>query len=274
MWVNEVGDDPVKRMKLVNEIAESISKINKAEDFSLQNYYTREDARKLNVDETGLVNLIHKYIRDRIENDQKDVRRDEVIPHPEHQQGEPEPELKVPEKDEQQEWQLLRILIENCHLPYEGYESVAKLIEDCIGPDLIKETLVQRLFMEYFSHYAHFGNVPELHFFINYTEQSIRDIMPSLLHPRQEIISRWKEKYGIESPTGAMTYINDVESTMSYFELKKILLIHEKLTTMLNEEKYPIAQQVMQEKFMKLCTMERDILKRHRQVVFKSNKYK
>ena len=272
--LNEAGEDPVKRSKLVNEIAESISKINKAEDFSLQSHYTREAARRLKVDETGLVNLINKYIRDRIENDQKHVRRDEVMPHPEHQQSEPEQELKVPDKDEQQEWQLLRILIENGHLPYEGYESVAKLIEDRIGPDLIKEPLVQRLFMEYFSHYAHFGNVPELHFFINYPEQSIRDIMASLLHPRQEISTRWKEKYGIESPTGAMTYVNDVDSTMSYFELKKILLIQERLTTMLNEEKDPIAQQVMQEKFLKLRVMERDILKRHRQVVFKSSKYK
>jgi len=272
--LSEAGEDPVKRSKLVNEIAESISKINKAEDFSLQSHYTREAARKLKVDETGLVNLINKYIRDRIENDQKHVRRDEVMPHPEHQQGEPEQELKVPDKDEQQEWQLLRILIEYGHLPYEGYESVAKLIEDRIGPDLIKEPLVQRLFMEYFSHYAHFGNVPELHFFINYSEQSIRDIMASLLHPRQEISTRWKEKYGIESPTGAMTYVNDVDSTMSYFELKKILLIQERLTTMLNEEKDPIAQQVMQEKFLKLRVMERDILKRHRQVVFKSSKYK
>ncbi len=272
--LNEAGDDPVKMSKLVNEIAESISKINKAEDFSLQSHYTREAARKLKVDETGLVNLINKYIRDRIENEQKHVRRDEVMPHPEHLTGEPEPELKVPDKDEQQEWQLLRILIEYGHLPYEGFESVAKLIEDRIGADLIKEPMVQRLFMEYFSHYAHFGNVPELHFFINYPEKAIRDVMASLLHPRQEISTRWKEKYGIESPTGAMTYINDVDSTMSYFELKKILIIQEKLTTMLNEEKDPIAQQVMQEKFLKLRIMERDILKRHRQVVFKSSKYK
>jgi len=65
-----------------------------------------------------------------------------------------------------------------------------------------------------------------------------------------------------------------VDSTLSYFELKKILIIQDQLTAKLNEEKDPIAQKVMQEKFMKLRGMEKDILKRHRQVVFKSNKYK
>jgi len=272
--LNDAGTDPVKRSKLVNEIAESISRINKAEDFSLQTHYTREAARKLNVDEAGMINLINKYIRDRIENEQKHIRREEALPKPEQLTAEAEAEIKVPEKDEQQEWQLLRVLIEYGHQPYEGYETVAKLVEDRIGHDLIEQPLVQKLFIEYFDHYAHFGATPELHFFINYPEQSIRNKMASLLHPRPDISSKWREKYGIESPTGEMTYLNDVDSTLSYFELKKILIIQDQLTAKLNEEKDPIAQKVMQEKFMKLRGMEKDILKRHRQVVFKSNKYK
>ena len=234
--LNDAGDDPVKRSKLVNEIAESISKINKAEDFSLQTHYTREAARKLNVDEAGLINLINKYIRDRIENEQKHVRRDEVMPKPEPIPGEPEEEIKIPDKDELQEWQLLRILIEYGHQPYEGFDTVAKLIEDRIGTDLIKDPLVLKLFIEYFEHYNRFGATPEFHYFINYPDQAIRNKMASLLHPRQEISSKWKEKYGIEAPTGSLMYINDVDSTLSYFELKKILIIQDQLTSLLNSE--------------------------------------
>lgn len=270
--LNEVGTDPVKKSKLVNEIAESISRINKAEDFSLQSHYTREAARKLNVDEAGLINLINKYIRDRIEQDQKHIRHEEAIP-PAEKLGTPQEPAAETEKNDHQEWQLLRILIEYGHLPYEGYESVARLIEDRIGPDLIKDPLVQKLFIEYFSHYAHFGATPELHYFVNYPEKTVRDVMASLLHPRPDISVKWKEKYGIEAPTGAMIYVNDVDSSLSYFELKKILLIQEQLTTMLAQERDPIAQKVMLEKFLNLRIMERDILKRHRQVVFKSNKY-
>jgi DNA primase len=272
--LNEAGSDPVKRSKLVNEIAESISRINKAEDFSLQTHYTREAARKLDVDEAGLINLINKYIRDRIENDQKHVRREETLPRPEQLNIEKEPELKTPSTDEQQEWQLLRVLIENGHLPYEGYDTVAKLIEDRIGADLIEQPLVSKLFTEYFDHFHRFGATPELHYFINYPDQSIRDKMASLLHPRQDISIKWREKYGIETITGAMMYVNDVDSTLSYFELKKILIIQDELTSKLSRESDPIAQKVMQERFIELRKVERDILKKHGTVVFKSHKYK
>lgn len=278
--LNDAGTDPVKRSKLVNDIAESISRINRAEDFSLQNHYTREAARKLNVDEAGLINLINKYIRDRIENEQKHLRRsqgvpvtEEAIPRPEQLTSVPEP-VKVKENDELQEWQLLRVLIEYGHQPYEGHDTVARLIEDRVGPDLIQHPMVQRLYIEYLDHYNRFGNTPELHYFINHPDQQTRDKMASLLHPRQDISSKWSEKYGIESVTGPMMYVTDVDSTLSYFELKKILIIQDQLTARLSGEKDDIAQKVLQERFIELRKLERDILKRHGTVVFKALKYK
>jgi DNA primase len=270
----EAGTDPVKRSKLVNEIAESISRINKAEDFSLQTHYTREAAQKLNVDEAGLINLINKYIRERIEGEQKHARREETLPQPEHLAPQEEQQIKTQTTDELQEWQLLRVLIEYGHLPYEGHDTVAKLIEDRVEPSLLTEPLVQKLFIEYLDHYKRFGATPELHYFINYPDKAIRDKMASVLHPKQEISSRWQEKYGIETLAGPLIYINDVESTLSYFELKKILIIQDTLTARMNTEKDPLTQSVLQQKYMELRNMEKDILKRHRQVVFKSNRVK
>ncbi len=273
--LKDAGNDPVKRSKLTNEIAESISRINKAEDFSLQSHYTREAARKLNVDETGMVNLINKYIRDRIENEQKHTHnREEEQPPIEVLEAQIEGELKKPDADELQEWQLLRVLIEYGHQAYEGYESVAKMIEDRVGADLISNPLVQKLYVEYLTHYHHYGNVPEMHYFINYPDQAIRNQMASLLHPRQEISTQWSEKYGIEKAAGKILYIVDVDSTLSYFELKKIFIIQDQLTKRLSEEKDPIAQGVILENFMELRKMEKDILKRHGTVVYKALKHR
>jgi DNA primase len=271
--LTEAGNDPVKRSKLTNEIAESISRINKAEDFSLQSFYTREAARKLDVDEQGLINLINKYIRDRLENENKHTRREEALPAPDSLQV-PDQEINIPVKDELQEWQLLRMLIEYGHQPYEGYETVAALIEDRVEADLIEQPLIKKLFLEYYEHMHHFGNTPELHFFINYPEQSIRDKMASVLHPRADISVNWREKYGIEAASDTMTYLVDVDSTLAYFELKKIIIIQDQLTQKLQNEKDPIAQQVMMERFIDLRKVEKDILKKHGTVVFKSNKYK
>ncbi len=272
--LNDAGTDPVKRSKLVNEIAESISRINKAEDFSLQNHYTREAARKLDVDEAGLINLVNKYIRDRVENDQKHQRKEEVLPHPETLNLPNEPEINAAPAEDQHEWQLLRVLIEYGHEPYEGFDSVANLIESRVDADLLQDPLVHRLFQEYMDHYKHFGSTPELHFFINYPDQEIRNKMASILHPRQEISTKWKEKYGIEQPPGTVVYLNDVDSTLSYFELKKILIIQDQLTTKLNKETDPITLKVYMEKFLELRKMEKEILKKHSTVVFKSMKGK
>lgn len=272
--LKDAGADPVKKSKLVNEIAESISRINKAEDFSLQTHYTREAARKLNVDEAGLINLINKYIRDRIEGEQKQVRKEEALPPPELLAVEQEENFRTPSNDELQEWQLLRVLIEYGHQAYEGYESVAKLIEDRVEPDLLTVDLIRKLFIEYMDHYAHFGATPELHYFINYPDQEIRNKMASLLHPRQDISVKWHEKYGIESAHGHLTHVNDVDSTLSYFELKKILIIQETLTSRLSKETDPITQSVLMQKFLELRSLEKDILKRHGTVVFKSYKNK
>ena len=272
--LKDAGTDPVKRSKLTNEIAESISRINKAEDFSLQSHYTREAARKLDVDEQGLINLINKYIRDRIEHDNKHTRRDEVLPPAEALGLPPEQEIEVPTKDDLQEWQLLRVLIEYGHQPYEGFETVAKLIEERVETDLLLQPMVKRLFLEYYDHVRHFGNVPELHFFINYPEQAIRDKMASLLHPREDISINWREKYNIESTTDTLMYMVDVDSTLAYFELKKILIIQDQLTAKLMNEKDPISQQVMMQRFIDLRKVEKEILKRHGTVVFKALKHK
>ena len=274
----DVGDDPIRKSKLVNEIAESISKINKAEDFALQEHYIRIAAAKLKVDETGLITLVNKYIRDRVDQDNKNKRRDTPQVSEEDMATaatyETEPQIQKPATDETQEWQLLRILIEYGHLAYEGYDSVAKLIEERVDPALLEQPLVGKLYNEYFDHLTHFGATPEMHYFINYPDPSVRERLASLLHTNIEISPNWKDKYGIDSLHGGLLYVTDVDSTLSYFELKKILLLQEELTQRLNTETDDLKQQRMQIKFLELRKLEREILKKHGTVVFKALKYK
>jgi hypothetical protein len=98
--------------------------------------------------------------------------------------------------------------------------------------------------------------------------------MTSLLHPPQAISSKWKEKYGIEQLPDTVIYPNDVDSTLSYFELKKILQIQQQLMLRLKDEQDPIKMQVMQQRFLALRLAEKDILKRHGTVVYEAKKHK
>ena len=57
VMLKEAGNDVTRKSTVVNQIAETISRINKAEDFTKQQDYIRQCAGLLRIDETGLTNL-------------------------------------------------------------------------------------------------------------------------------------------------------------------------------------------------------------------------
>ena len=283
--LKEVAGDPVKKSKLVNEIAESISRINKAEDFALQSHYTREAARKLDVDESGLITLINKYIRERLENDQKHSRRspgpsqpspEEMMPipdDPEMMMGEPQPSAKAG-NDELQEWQLLKILVELGHMPCDGYESVAKVIEERVDTDLLTQPIVKQLFAEYFEHYVRFGATPELHYFVNHPDAQVREKMASLLHTDENISTGWKEKLNIDVPHPMPNYMYQVNSSLDYFELRKVRVLLREMEEKFKYEKDPAQLNILFQSYYKLRAIQAEITKTHKPVVYELNKYR
>jgi DNA primase len=271
--LKDAGDDPVKRSKLVNEIAESISRINKAEDFALQDHFMRIASTRLKVDETGFVNLVNKYIRDRIDADERHKRKDDADTPPPDEMPEEHAEVHINAKDEQAEWQLLKVLIEYGHLKYDEELTVADHIDSLIDPAILEHPLVGKLYNEYFNHYTDFGAVPEQHYFINYPDPEIRTRMASLLHNNINVSPLWKGRYGIETHAGDNQYLTDVNSSLSYFEYKQLLLLQEEILRRIAEEADPEAQAKLLSKYLELKKMGKDALL-HETVVFKSNKYK
>lgn len=270
--LKEVGTDPVKKSKLVNEIAESISKINKAEDFALQGYYIREASAKLQVEEAGLVNLVNKFIGDRLEQEKRINSRIEPLPEPVTFTEEEEVASVKANITDEQEWQLIRVLIEHGSKEHEGYPNVAALIFEQVDPELIENQLARRVFDTYFGYQHQHKAVPELQYFINFPDVAVQQKMASLLHTRNDISPNWSENYGIETISGDLNYINDVESTLTYFELKKIKLVQAELFQRLQTEKDPYRLSLLLKKHLELKQTEHDILKKNGTVIFKNNK--
>jgi DNA primase len=272
--MKEVADDPVKKSKLVNEIAESISRINKAEDFALQDHYIREATRKLQVEEAGFINLVNKYIREKVEQDRRQRERKEQpsIPEPNYQSTEEapiEPQLAPPNADEQQEWELVRVLIEHGAKDYEGFANVADLVHQRTDPDLIESSVVKQVFDSYFNYLSVYNAVPEISYFINYPDQAIQQRMASLLHTRDEMSPKWSENYGIETLHGELNYLNEVDSTLTYFELKKIKIVQVELLNRLKNEQDPNRLAALMRKQLELKHSEADILRRMGTVIVK-----
>jgi DNA primase len=269
--MKEAASDPVKKSKLVNEIAESISRINKAEDFALQGHYIREASRKLEVEEAGFINLVNKYIREKLEQDKRYQRRDQPAPEPTElpvEENAPGPIAPV-NPDEQQEWQLVRVLIEHGAKTYEGFENVADLIHQRTDPDLIESATARQVFDSYYNYQSAYHTSPELQYFINYPDPAVQQRMASLLHTRNDISPKWSENYGIETLHGEMNYLNEVDSTLSYFELKKLKIVESEILTRLKQEQDPNRLNALLRKHLELKQSEAEILKRAGTVIVK-----
>lgn len=272
--MRDIGNDPVKKSKLVNEIAESISRINKAEDFALQDHYIREASTKLGVDEAGLVNLINKYIRERVDQENRQRRTQERLPEQEPQQEyetltEPQPQLTPKANDESQDWQLVRVLIEHGAKTFEGYANAADFINQRIDPELIETTMARQLFDLYFSFRTHYQSVPDMSYFVNYPDPAVQQQVAKLLQSMDEISTKWRENYGIETLHGDMNYINEVESPVVYFELKKIKLVQVEVVNRIMQEQDPARMAALQRKYLELKLAEADIVKKMGTVIFK-----
>jgi len=257
--LTEVGNDPVKRSKLVNEIAESISRINKAEDFALQHHYIREASNKLDVDETGLVNLVNKYIRERIETERRQHRHEEAMPAPEMLSVAEEPVVQAPVTDEDQEWQLITLLIDYGPKPFEGYNNVSELVFDRIDPELLDNAMVRKLFDGYFDYANKNHTLPDANHFMNTADESIKSRLVTLLYSKNEISHNWKEKHNIDTIHDEFNYVNDVESSLNYFDYKKLMVMQEDLSEKIKKEQDPARQILLLTKQMELKSMEREI---------------
>ena len=69
--LKDAGPDSNKKAEVVNQIAETISRINKAEDFTKQQDYIKQCSEILRIDESGLHALVNKFIRNRIVTQEK-----------------------------------------------------------------------------------------------------------------------------------------------------------------------------------------------------------
>ncbi|HVZ26195.1 MAG TPA: DNA primase, partial [Sediminibacterium sp.] len=114
--LQDAAADSTKKAAVVNQVAETISKINKAEDFTKQQDYIRQCAQLLKIDESGLHALVNKFIRNRIVTQEKALPFEEAKKHEDNartaeQTDYTDATFNLLFKDELQEREFARILI-------------------------------------------------------------------------------------------------------------------------------------------------------------------
>jgi len=223
----EAGDDTNKKAQIVNRIAESISKINKAEDFTKQQDYIRKTSEILKIDEAGLHNLVNKFIRENLSKEEKKLfQQDKNFQRPAGEIDElaqaDVPSLELLNDEIYHERSLVRCLLEYGLLDWETEKRVADyLLYEIIEEDTLEEPMLKKIVSTYKIWYEE-KLEPTSKSFLYTDDLAMSNAVVHLIEFPYEVSDGWESKYEMAVPTREENYRTDIMSTLRYLELKKI----------------------------------------------------
>jgi DNA primase len=222
--LKDVGSDLNKKNLLVNQIAETLSKINKAEDFTKLQEYILKCSSLLKIDETGLTQLVNKFKRDKIVKEEKKMAYDEaaiLIPNLNNETSTEENIDIFTDKDLVHEKNLLRVLIEYGNEKTAEGKSIADWIWEEIEAFPLEHTEMIQLMDAYTSWFKE-GKSPDSKTLQYHENEQVRNWVVTLFAPEHELSQRWNEKLGIVRQVEEKNFMHDVEASLLYFKLRKV----------------------------------------------------
>ena len=222
--LKEVGGDLNKKNSLVNQIAETLSKINKPEDFTKLQEYVRKCASLLRIDETGLTQLVNKFKRDKIVKEEKKMSYDEaaiLMPSfPQGQEQQQDSDLFT-DKDLAHEKNLVKLIIEYGNELTKENKLVAQWIfDETESFPLENEDMVYLI--EAYKKWFYAGKLPNGKTLQYHEEERVQKWVVSLFEPDHELSTRWNEKLGKPEREDVKDIISEVEIGLMYFKLRKV----------------------------------------------------
>jgi DNA primase len=197
--LKDAGADANKKSEVVNQIAETISKIDKAEDFTKQQDYIRQCSQILNIDETGFTSLVNKFIRNRISLQENKLPFEEAKFIEENAKKAEENNFddqtfNLLFRDDLQEREIARILLEYGTKKWNGNELIAQhILSELPEDDLIDNQTVLQLIHEYKQQMTG-SHAPDKNHFVYHPDQSLSTLAVSLLHFAHEESIHWKRE--------------------------------------------------------------------------------
>ena len=224
--LTDAGNDSTRKAAVVNQIAESISKLSRAEDFTRQQDYIKRCSSILKVDEQGLTALVKKFTIEKLGKDEKKFQRNTEEKEPEQQTSEKEDQsLDLLFKDEMNEQAVVRSLIEFGNQPWEETNSVADYIFLEIEKDGLEDLFDNKLLVAIINEYKSIierGTRPDEKFFLYHPDQKIGQMAVSLLTEKHQISPNWAKFYQGNILDRSDLYREEVRSSMTYLKLKKV----------------------------------------------------
>ncbi len=198
--LKEAGGDANRKSEVVNQVAETISKIDRAEDFTKQQDYIRQCSQILKIDETGFTTLVNKFIRNRISLQEKKLPFEEAKFHAENTSQAAEADFNDQTfnllfRDELQEREIARILLEHGAKHWNESQLIAEyILSELPDEDLIQSEVVLKLIHAYKTLIDAQQGIDKNHF-IYHSDAALSTLAVSLLNFPYEESVRWKTDF-------------------------------------------------------------------------------
>lgn len=270
--LKDAGNDSTKKAVVVNQIAESISKLNRTEDFTRQQDYIKRCSHLLKIDEQGLTALVQKFLREKLGKEEKKIQREEASNEKISDPEEHDAVIDLLFKDELNEQAVLRALIEFGSKPWDEKKTVSTYIIEEIEKDGLEELFDNKNLIQMLQQYKSLlsnGQSPNEKYFLYHIDPNINQLAVSILTEKHSISPNWEKFYKGEISWRGDRYKDEVVSSMTYLKLKKInRLIFEnqkELENTLSEDDMFILLKTHQH----LKELEMDLMKNVGTVIFK-----
>ncbi|HTN36027.1 MAG TPA: DNA primase [Arachidicoccus sp.] len=224
IMMKDAGNDIGRKNEVVNRVAESLSKINKAEDFTKQQEYIRQCSAILKIDETGLTTLVNKYRKDSFS---KLEKKQAATPEQQSEEAESSPaeqEIITLDTGGIQERNLLRVLLEFGLKPWDENKTIADYIFDEIQAFPFENEENEKL-LEYYRTAYNQGRQPDTSSFQYIQDDQMQSLVVRITMTPYEISRRWDEKIPGKK---SMSIVNrdlskeDALASVLYYKLRKI----------------------------------------------------
>ena len=270
--LKDAGNDNNKKAIIVNQIAETIAKINKAEDFTKQQDYIKQCSEILKIEESGLHVLVNKFIREKVTKAENQNFREEKNEHQDLLPATAENALTLFNKDEMHERAMVRSLLEFGLKEWDEEHKVADHIFKEIELNQLEELIDNKELVKVVQTYKDWyqeGIEPTPKNFLYHDNLQMSSLVVSIMDFNYEISPKWSEHFEGHLPTREELFKEEVFSTLNYLKLKKIKRLMDENQRDLEKSVVSEEQMVLVQTHQHLKQMEIELTKQLGTVIFK-----
>ncbi|NNK90555.1 MAG: DNA primase, partial [Saprospiraceae bacterium] len=249
LLLEEAGDDPVKRSKLINNIIGSISKLR---DPIKRSLYIRQCALQMEVDEKILIGEVNKAIKENIRQWRLKKEREERNQLPpnvnetdfvaEEKINHEQPKFES-NNDIYQEKDLARIIVNFGDKTFKDEEGNEFVVADYVYSNIYElfnhfdNPMLKQIILEAFQIIENASNISTMRqYFVNHTDDNIRKFAIDNLQSQYNY-ANWEEK-GVYLQTQKMpenNYLKDSMQSVLRFKEKKIKSVKKELQSQIHK---------------------------------------